>query len=330
MSAFFKIKKITLGLLVIFLFGTFFSLLPTHSVYGQDGYQPLAPIPGVTGGINCDPTIKNDPNCRVDFAKYIPAVVKLIIQIAGALAVIMIVVGGIQYVSTDAIQGKEEGKGKIQNAVYGLLLALASFVILQTLNPKTLELDLSITPISPLPTSTTTPPVAAGMCRAMQGGSRTLVNCSCLDCVTIGSSGTGSYGALPNTSTYGNQVNRALADKLVIMNAGLSSTNTSWRITEVWKPISYHVSRCHIDGTCVDASLGRSISNTEISANNFALNTLVQQINNFFAAANTAGIRAVFEVKTDTEANLLRARGVTGTILKVGAISAPHWSLYLN
>ncbi len=135
------------GILLLILL--FVVLLIPHGVLAAPGdYTPLEPIPVLGGG-------------TVSLTSYIPNLVKLIIQIAGVLAVVMIVLGGVQYLSTDAIGGKSEGKQKIENAIYGLLLAIGAYVILNTINPGTLQLQLIINPItgsSTPPTATSTPP----------------------------------------------------------------------------------------------------------------------------------------------------------------------------
>jgi hypothetical protein len=134
------------GILLLILL--FVVLLIPHGVLAAPGdYTPLEPIPVLGGG-------------TVSLSSYIPNLVKLIIQIAGVLAVVMIVLGGVQYLSTDAIGGKSEGKQKIENAIYGLLLAIGAYVILNTINPGTLQLQLIINPItgsSTPPTATSTP-----------------------------------------------------------------------------------------------------------------------------------------------------------------------------
>lgn len=61
------------------------------------------------------------------------------IAVAVALSVIMITVGGIQYMTTDSWMKKEEGKERIKNAFYGLALALISWLILFTINPCLVE-----------------------------------------------------------------------------------------------------------------------------------------------------------------------------------------------
>lgn len=57
------------------------------------------------------------------------------IAIAVALSVIMITLGGIQYMTTDSWSKKEDGKQRIRQAFLGLGLALISWLILYTINP---------------------------------------------------------------------------------------------------------------------------------------------------------------------------------------------------
>lgn len=98
-------------------------------------YKMLAPLPGIT---------KDGSNDTSTIASYIPGMVQLIIALAGAMAVVMIIIGGIQYMSSDAFSGKEEGKNRIWNAIWGLMLAISAFVILNTLNPDLVKFNLII------------------------------------------------------------------------------------------------------------------------------------------------------------------------------------------
>jgi hypothetical protein len=52
--------------------------------------------------------------------------------------------GGLKYVSTDAINGKSEGKEMIQQALIGLVLALMAVLILRQINPKLLSTELKV------------------------------------------------------------------------------------------------------------------------------------------------------------------------------------------
>ena len=80
--------------------------------------------------------------------KYINIIVNIVIGVAGLLAVVMIIFGGVQYMTTDAIAGKSEAKGTITNAIIGLLIALGSFVILNTINPQLLKIDPDVQSVS--------------------------------------------------------------------------------------------------------------------------------------------------------------------------------------
>jgi hypothetical protein len=90
---------------------------------------PLAPLPGFTG----------DP----DVGQWLESLFTILIVIAGLLALIMIVVGGITYLTSESFGEKGKGKSYIVNAVTGLVLALGAWVILNTINPELAE-DLNI------------------------------------------------------------------------------------------------------------------------------------------------------------------------------------------
>jgi len=119
-------------------------------------YSPLAPLPDGTGQLMGE--IDTDPGCTTDdkgvktctnpcpFGKYLNIVIKFFIGMAAVLSMIMIVMGGIEYMTSDLVSSKESGKSKITNAVLGLLLALGSYAILNTLNPKLLEVCLNNLP----------------------------------------------------------------------------------------------------------------------------------------------------------------------------------------
>jgi len=77
-----------------------------------------------------------------DLALFLSQVFQFGLAVAAALAVIMIVWGGIKIMTTDSWLGKSEGKQTIYNAIWGLLLALVSWLILYTINPNILIFKL--------------------------------------------------------------------------------------------------------------------------------------------------------------------------------------------
>ena len=66
----------------------------------------------------------------------------LAVGIAGVLAVGAIVIGGIMYSISGAVDKKGLGKEIILGALWGLVLLLAAYVILRTVNPRLVELEL--------------------------------------------------------------------------------------------------------------------------------------------------------------------------------------------
>jgi hypothetical protein len=98
-------------------------------------YHFLAPLPGM--GPTFDPTQANN------LGAYLNIMINLFIGICAVLAVIMIVVGGIEYMTTELISSKEEGKKRIMGAIYGLILALGAWTLLYQINPDLLNTDLT-------------------------------------------------------------------------------------------------------------------------------------------------------------------------------------------
>ena len=86
--------------------------------------------------------------------------------VAVALAVLMIVRGGIQYMTTDSVDGKGGAKLRIQAAVGGLVLAFASILILNTINPSLTRTDLNIEPVN----------IAAGNAPGLEGTPNTVTS----------------------------------------------------------------------------------------------------------------------------------------------------------
>jgi hypothetical protein len=76
------------------------------------------------------------------FSSFLNQVFQLGLAVAAALAVVMIVWGGVEIMLSESVLKKNNGKERIQNAIYGLLLALFSWLILYTINPEILNFKL--------------------------------------------------------------------------------------------------------------------------------------------------------------------------------------------
>lgn len=73
-----------------------------------------------------------------NFGDYLNIIFKIAIGLCAALAVIMIVLGGISYMGNESIFGKTEAKSKISAAILGLIIALGAYALLNTIDPNLL------------------------------------------------------------------------------------------------------------------------------------------------------------------------------------------------
>ncbi|KKR77540.1 MAG: hypothetical protein UU20_C0005G0014, partial [Parcubacteria group bacterium GW2011_GWE2_40_8] len=73
----------------------------------------------------------------VTLSEYLGWIFKFALAMAGFLAVLMITVGGIIYMASGGNESQmTKAKERINNALWGLLLAFASFLLLYTINPQ--------------------------------------------------------------------------------------------------------------------------------------------------------------------------------------------------
>ncbi len=129
----------------------------TNTVYALADYTPITALPNTTKSTGCAPKETNCTNLQT----YVPGLFKLSIGIAAVMAFVMITVGGIVYATSDSLTNKSEGRRYIENALWGLLLVIGAYVILNTINPKILSFDFTPDDASSPPV-TTLPPVTTG------------------------------------------------------------------------------------------------------------------------------------------------------------------------
>jgi hypothetical protein len=121
------IKKIILG---ISLFSVQ-TLISFKYTLAQIKYTPLQK--DAFGGIG------KEISEKTSLAEFLSYAFELGLAICAALAVVMIVWGGVEYMLSESLFSKEEGRKKIRNAIYGLLLAVFSWLILYIINPSILD-----------------------------------------------------------------------------------------------------------------------------------------------------------------------------------------------
>ncbi len=114
----------------------------------EKDYVVLAPLPGITD-TGC---LGTEKGCTTTLERYLPQMFNLIIGIAAVLAFMVITFGGVTYATSDALQGKQDGKTHVENGIYGLLLVIGAWIILYTINPQILNFSLLL-PKSEIDTS---------------------------------------------------------------------------------------------------------------------------------------------------------------------------------
>jgi len=101
-------------------------------------YKLLAPLPNGAGG-------KIDSiDTKKGLGDYLNLMIKLFIGLCAVLSVIMMVVGGIEYMTSELAHTKESGKERILQAILGLLIALGSWALLNTINPDLLNSEFNL------------------------------------------------------------------------------------------------------------------------------------------------------------------------------------------
>ncbi|MFW5887349.1 MAG: pilin, partial [Bacteriovoracia bacterium] len=90
------------------------------------GYQPISGINFKAG--------QSGAGADSDFIALLRTIFNWGIAIAVILATLAVIVGAVQYMTTDAIYDKKEGRQRMTSAIGGLILALMSWLILFTIN----------------------------------------------------------------------------------------------------------------------------------------------------------------------------------------------------
>ena len=218
-------------------------------------YETLVKIPGL-GKDNAqgERIVTISPN---SLGQYLQVGFNYFIGVAIALAVVMIIYGGVLYATTDAISGKSEGKKVINDAAIGLALALGSWLILYTINPDLLKFQLDIGKLK-----------LQGSSQGGQGAELAALNsgnlsgggvirvpggaaapCPSGEIVSL-------RGVVPSKGNSDRRICRNLLEKLVELKD--RNPNISWRVTATFD--GQHSSQCHKIGTskagsCVDIAL---------------------------------------------------------------------------
>lgn len=118
-----KIKKIFI--IIILLFIVYCLLFPVFDAPAQGaGYEIEVSLPkGAAKGT------------EVSLTEYIRYLYLAGLGLIGLAALVALIIGGLIYMLSDTVFKKDQAKGMIQGAIFGLVLALSAYLILKTINP---------------------------------------------------------------------------------------------------------------------------------------------------------------------------------------------------
>jgi hypothetical protein len=101
-------------------------------------YIPLEPL---TGFINYQ-------NGQTNFCSLLNGMFRLLIFLGGLMAVGSFVYAGVMYMTSEVVGTKSRAKESLQASLWGLCLLLASYIILNTINPQLISCNQALNPVT--------------------------------------------------------------------------------------------------------------------------------------------------------------------------------------
>lgn len=280
-------------------------ILPTDVVTAQGGF------------VTC-----NGTDCSAcNFVELLNLLIKWLLGIVFVIFAVLMTIAGFGLVTSGGNQSAlDAAKSKFTNAIIGIIIILAAWMIVDTLMRGTLadggvikgwgpwsEVQCMVQtqtfrwegdPDSESSASASTTATSTALGPRPTG-------CSGGACLPLG---------IPCSNPSSCSISPDLVPRFQAFHtaAGVSGA----RVTEAMPPTRSHKSPCHSNGTCVDYSKSGGMTASEV----------ISVIN----AAQANGLRPVYEVKTAAEKNnLVTAGAPAGAIVVLGNwISAPHFSIY--
>jgi hypothetical protein len=249
--------------------------------------------------VACDKNTDGTETCHVPWiAEYISAIYNYAVGIVGIIAVVVMMLGGVLWMTAGGSAGRvTEARAWITAAITGLVLILASYTILYTVNPDLVNLKFitirtpkmsvggssvmsgcswktagATAPNTPAcstteekkedsycPEISTDKKTAATVCCCPKlDASMCIAPWPCKDCNNCANAQDSGITCKPeNTSCY---LNQDLINKLLKLQA----FDKNWQITEGWPPHWDHGSGCHASGDCADINVTSTVTQDNV------------------------------------------------------------------
>jgi len=93
------------------------------------------------------PGLTDLPPTEAGLAPFFNNLYKYLIGIAAILAIIQLIWGGLEISTQDSVSKNKDGKERIREALFGLLLVLSPVLVFSIINPSILNLSINLKPI---------------------------------------------------------------------------------------------------------------------------------------------------------------------------------------
>lgn len=320
-----------------------FRVVNGQKEYDEDCYELLAPIPGL-GTVQADG--RSSINLKTtSIGEYVNIVINIVLGLMMVIAVIMIVVAGVEYMTTESLYGKGDAKKRISGAILGLILGLGIYTILNTINPELLEVnfgkdidtinleiqdpgEIDILPQKELEKrgypsgyneTITQKKKTVGIAEGPEKKRLIEETTAGGTLVSLGNSIEIKGGTVQHTTVRNSVATESFKNKLISLNQTLKNKNINIRLTEVFGPTTTkHGSKCHYIGTCVDLA----------TTNQFYDKRIVSEI---IRASLSVGLIAQFETsKPNARQTYLEADLHPAYVLPLSSdkITGEHFSIY--
>lgn len=120
------------------------SLIFAQNSVSNDEYTLLEPLPCVSGYSGSNPCDTGNTIPKINFSDYISYAYRLAIALSVFLAIVMIMWGGFEYMTSEIPSTKSDGKTRMTDAIIGLLLVLSSYLILETIDPRLVAVNTEL------------------------------------------------------------------------------------------------------------------------------------------------------------------------------------------
>lgn len=137
-------KKTTQNLLGLIFIAILLCIFSAPTVFAQNEFVSLSGVPQLEQAAQ-----------NRDIAGYLNVIYLLVIGLGALLAVIKISLAGVKYAMSDIVTNKAEAKKDIEGALLGLAIILLPYIVLTTINPNLVNLDIlkNVQTIRPVPSA---------------------------------------------------------------------------------------------------------------------------------------------------------------------------------